>query len=101
MASYWIGYKVVILCHNKQVQNGAADLFPGDNVTAIGYLIKNTAGWTKFNELAIILTASLHDIIDRWADGKGPLAVQFTSQQVCIIIYINCFYTGLCVSNMS
>ncbi|KAK9877129.1 hypothetical protein WA026_016873 [Henosepilachna vigintioctopunctata] len=33
--------------------------------------------WHKFNELIFVLGASLVDIDDRWADGKGPLALQF------------------------
>ncbi|CAH1109565.1 unnamed protein product [Psylliodes chrysocephalus] len=33
--------------------------------------------WYKLNELNFVLGASLVDINDRWADGKGPLALQF------------------------
>lgn len=35
------------------------------------------SSWYKFNELNFVLGASLLDINDRWADGKGPLAMQF------------------------
>lgn len=38
--------------------------------------------WHKFNELVFILGASLLDINDRWADGKGPLALQFTPYEL-------------------
>lgn len=33
--------------------------------------------WYKFNELEFVLNTNLAGINDRWADGKGPLALQF------------------------
>lgn len=33
--------------------------------------------WHKFKELEFVLNSNLHGINDRWADGKGPLALQF------------------------
>lgn len=33
--------------------------------------------WYKLNELSFVLNSSLVDINDRWASGKGPLALQF------------------------
>ena len=38
--------------------------------------------WTQLKELVIILGASLKEIEDRWAEGKGPLANEFSSQHV-------------------
>lgn len=38
--------------------------------------------WTKFNELVRLLGASLREVSDRWSDGKGPLAQEFTPEQV-------------------
>ncbi|CAB0012684.1 unnamed protein product, partial [Nesidiocoris tenuis] len=38
--------------------------------------------WYKFLELIRILDGSLIEIGDRWADGKGPLAIEFTAEQV-------------------
>lgn len=38
--------------------------------------------WQKFREFVLILNGSLRDIDDRWADGMGPLAVEFTPEQV-------------------
>ncbi|NP_001131044.1 zw10 kinetochore protein S homeolog [Xenopus laevis] len=38
--------------------------------------------WMKFKEQMIILQASLQEIVDRWADGKGPLAVEFSPSEV-------------------
>ncbi|XP_015119152.1 centromere/kinetochore protein zw10 homolog [Diachasma alloeum] len=43
---------------------------------------RNVSKWQKLLELIKILEASLRDIQDRWADGKGPLAHEFTSTQV-------------------
>ncbi|XP_053307555.1 centromere/kinetochore protein zw10 homolog [Spea bombifrons] len=42
--------------------------------------------WMKFKELMIILQASLQEIVDRWADGKGPLAVEFSTNEVKSLI---------------
>lgn len=38
--------------------------------------------WMAFKELALVLLASLNDILDRWAEGKGPLALAFTYNEV-------------------
>ncbi|PIK43642.1 putative centromere/kinetochore protein zw10-like [Apostichopus japonicus] len=38
--------------------------------------------WTRFEELLFILEASMKDIVERWADGKGPLADVFEPLQV-------------------
>ncbi|XP_060535333.1 centromere/kinetochore protein zw10 homolog [Cylas formicarius] len=38
--------------------------------------------WYKFNEMHFILSASLMGISDRWADGKGPLALQFECDEL-------------------
>lgn len=38
--------------------------------------------WAKFNELQLILGAGLREVDDRWADGKGPLALEFSADQV-------------------
>ena len=38
--------------------------------------------WQKLKELIIILGASLKEIEERWANGKGPLAIEFTPQNI-------------------
>ncbi|GFS88287.1 hypothetical protein NPIL_702861 [Nephila pilipes] len=38
--------------------------------------------WFKFQELQLILSASMREIVDRWASGKGPLAAHFTAGEV-------------------
>ncbi|XP_048838716.1 centromere/kinetochore protein zw10 homolog [Brienomyrus brachyistius] len=42
--------------------------------------------WMTFKELAIVLQANLQEIVDRWADSKGPLALEFTSNEVKSLI---------------
>ncbi|CAG9828964.1 unnamed protein product [Diabrotica balteata] len=42
--------------------------------------------WYKLNELNFVLGASLIDISDRWADGKGPLALQFKPVELKTLI---------------
>uniref|UniRef100_A0AAX7TVB5 Centromere/kinetochore protein zw10 homolog n=1 Tax=Astatotilapia calliptera TaxID=8154 RepID=A0AAX7TVB5_ASTCA len=38
--------------------------------------------WGTFKELVIVLQANLQEIVDRWADSKGPLALEFSSSEV-------------------
>ncbi|KAM9788769.1 centromere/kinetochore protein zw10 homolog [Neosynchiropus ocellatus] len=38
--------------------------------------------WGTFKELVIVLRANLQEIVDRWADGKGPLALEFSSSEL-------------------
>uniref|UniRef100_A0A8C5NZD6 Centromere/kinetochore protein zw10 homolog n=1 Tax=Jaculus jaculus TaxID=51337 RepID=A0A8C5NZD6_JACJA len=42
--------------------------------------------WMPFKELMMLLQASLQEIGDRWADGKGPLATAFSSSEVKALI---------------
>ncbi|XP_072164025.1 centromere/kinetochore protein zw10 homolog [Diadema setosum] len=42
--------------------------------------------WTAFTELLFILEASMQAIVDRWADGKGPLALVFPATTVKSLI---------------
>ncbi|XP_039743871.1 centromere/kinetochore protein zw10 homolog [Pteropus medius] len=42
--------------------------------------------WMPFKELMMVLQASLQEIGDRWADGKGPLAAAFSSSEVKALI---------------
>ncbi|XP_061658612.1 centromere/kinetochore protein zw10 homolog [Syngnathoides biaculeatus] len=42
--------------------------------------------WSTFKELVIVLRANLQEIVDRWADSKGPLALEFTSNEVKSLI---------------
>ncbi|XP_062995110.1 centromere/kinetochore protein zw10 homolog [Elgaria multicarinata webbii] len=38
--------------------------------------------WMTFKELMLVLQASLQEIVDRWADSKGPLATEFSPGEV-------------------
>ncbi|XP_077162643.1 centromere/kinetochore protein zw10 homolog [Paroedura picta] len=38
--------------------------------------------WRAFQEIMLVLQASLQEIADRWADGKGPLAAEFSPSEV-------------------
>ncbi|XP_062867959.1 centromere/kinetochore protein zw10 homolog [Trichomycterus rosablanca] len=42
--------------------------------------------WMTFKELSIVLQANLQEIVDRWAEGKGPLAQEFTSNEMKSLI---------------
>ncbi|NXD30264.1 ZW10 protein, partial [Spelaeornis formosus] len=42
--------------------------------------------WMTFKELMIILQANLQEIVDQWADGKGPLAEAFSASEVKSLI---------------
>ena len=43
---------------------------------------QNIAKLNKFKEVIIVLNSSLHDISERWADGKGPLAHELSSTEL-------------------
>lgn len=53
----------------------------GEPKTSPGDVLRHVRLWGKFCELIIILGASLRDILDRWAEGKGPLAYEFTPDE--------------------
>ena len=36
----------------------------------------------RFNELCLVLNSSLQTIVDRWLNGQGPLASQFTAMEI-------------------
>uniref|UniRef100_A0A8C7KS39 Centromere/kinetochore protein zw10 homolog n=1 Tax=Oncorhynchus kisutch TaxID=8019 RepID=A0A8C7KS39_ONCKI len=42
--------------------------------------------WITFKELVIVLRANLQEIVDRWAEGKGPLALEFCSSEMKSLI---------------
>lgn len=50
---------------------------PGLNTLA--RLIPNM---NRFNELSVVLNSSLQTIVDRWLNGQGPLAAQYTAIEV-------------------
>ena len=45
-------------------------------------LQRNVPKWLRFKELINVLNASLLEISDRWAEGKGPLAVEFSPNEM-------------------
>ena len=69
----------------KTIADRAPELFevPGDDKAVVSVEIqKNVTKWQRFKELDMILNASMIDIGDRWASGKGPLAVAFSANEV-------------------
>ncbi|XP_043199000.1 centromere/kinetochore protein zw10 homolog [Amphibalanus amphitrite] len=44
-------------------------------------LSRHTAGWGRFTELLLVLEETMRGILDRWSDGKGPLAQHFSAEQ--------------------
>uniref|UniRef100_A0A8C5EYK0 Centromere/kinetochore protein zw10 homolog n=1 Tax=Gouania willdenowi TaxID=441366 RepID=A0A8C5EYK0_GOUWI len=42
--------------------------------------------WGTFKELVVVLRANLQEIVDRWANGKGLLAAEFSSLEVKSLI---------------
>jgi len=45
-------------------------------------VIRFVRRWSKFKELILVLGTSLREIDERWAGGKGPLAVEFPPEEV-------------------
>ncbi|XP_077999477.1 centromere/kinetochore protein zw10 homolog [Glandiceps talaboti] len=42
--------------------------------------------WTRFTELMVVLEANLQEILERWTDGKGPLAHALSANEVRSLI---------------
>ena len=38
--------------------------------------------WLKFRELVRVLSSGLQEVSDHWADGKGPLGLVFTPEEL-------------------
>ena len=53
------------------------EISPGLNVLA-----RLAPNLTRFNELCLVLSSLLQTIVDRWFNGQGPLASQFTAMEV-------------------
>jgi len=67
------------------VQDKAVDLFPQNEESEQGSLMlvmRNVARWNRLSELRLVLDAGLRDIAERWADGKGALAAEFSANEV-------------------
>uniref|UniRef100_A0A6A7FN19 Centromere/kinetochore protein zw10 homolog n=2 Tax=Hirondellea gigas TaxID=1518452 RepID=A0A6A7FN19_9CRUS len=69
-------------------KDNAASLFPdapsAGNTTNPAGTREGLCGvrqWGRYQELMVVLGASLRELQDRWADGKGPLALYFTPDQ--------------------
>ncbi|RZF48384.1 hypothetical protein LSTR_LSTR007551 [Laodelphax striatellus] len=45
-------------------------------------IVKNVKLWLKFKEIIKFLGADLNEVEARWENGKGPLAQEFTAQEV-------------------
>ncbi|XP_022252392.1 centromere/kinetochore protein zw10 homolog [Limulus polyphemus] len=54
----------------------------GDEDVSVMQVHKNVPRWRKFQELRLILGANMREIVDRWADGKGPVALDFTAEEI-------------------
>jgi hypothetical protein len=52
-------------------------LSPGLNILA-----RLAPNLTRFQEMCLLLNSSLQTIVDRWFNGQGPLASQFTAIEV-------------------
>lgn len=42
----------------------------------------HTRNWLKLQQIKTVLNASLADIVELWADGKGPLTLNFRAEDI-------------------
>ena len=73
----------------SSVIDASYDLFRGlgDGESSVEVAVQQyVASWMQFKELLLFLGLSLCEVADRWADGKGPLAMYFTAQQVMRLV---------------
>ncbi|WAR01953.1 ZW10-like protein [Mya arenaria] len=72
-----------VLHQLTHLQNVWMEVLPPSNYRkAIVELQRNVAKWQRFRELDMVLNASMIDISERWAEGKGPLAIAFTANEI-------------------
>lgn len=66
------------------LQDKGPDVFvlDGQPDSSRGDVIRYVRRWNKFREIILVLNASLREIDDRWAGGKGPLAAEFSPEEV-------------------
>lgn len=38
--------------------------------------------WLKLQQIKMILNASMAQIVEQWADGKGPLTLNFSAEDI-------------------
>ena len=75
---------VQICTYFANLQDNAPQIFVIEEKkdTSKGDIMRYVKKWNRFKELIIILNASMREIEDRWASGKGPLATEFTADEV-------------------
>ena len=75
---------VQICMHFTILQDQAPNAFVLENnpETSKGDIVRYVRKWNRFKELIVVLNASLREIEDRWASGKGPLANEYTPDEV-------------------
>lgn len=60
----------------------APSLFTVTSVDKSDHIHLYVRKWFKFQELQLVLGASMQEIVDRWSSGKGPLASHFSADEV-------------------
>ena len=51
-------------------------------VPSVAQVVHFVPLWNRFQEMQLLLQASLKNIEDRWASGKGPLGLHFSADEV-------------------
>ncbi len=66
------------------ITNVAADYFQTETSTANPQVTLHecVTTWLRFKELVLFFDCGLQGVADRWADGKGPLALHLTATEV-------------------
>ena len=65
------------------VTKAAPDFFQVEGKSSPEVLLhEHVLAWMKFTELHRILGSGLQNLSDRWASGKGPLAIYYSAEQV-------------------
>jgi len=75
---------------------------PGDDKNDLQWR-KLLTKWDRVEELKVLMSSSLQDIVDRWSEGKGPLAENFTIVEVKNLIralYQNTEYRANAISKI-
>ena len=69
------------------LSTGVVEVFRTDVVTSAEVTLHEVApDWLRLRELALLLSAGLQEVDDRWSDGKGPSAIYFTGDELAKLV---------------
>jgi len=72
----------------QHLSTGVTDVFRVSSCTTSAEVTLHEVApdWLRVCELVLLFGASLREVDDRWSDGKGPLAVYFSGNEIAKLV---------------